>query len=158
IFLWKDSCDNPFVTVTSSHLIAFRDLSLLGNIDAHQLIYSWRQFVTVLPGKHFDIDYDPVGTVWNTKRGITNFSRFFTKDGMQQALFRGKFSYAFWCNLTNENISSANFCTYADNAPLIQITQRLFTDVRNVTRNFFRSQFCITSFRFIFFNMNRSVD
>ena len=41
---------------------------------------------------------------------------------------------------------------------MVEMLQRLFTDVRNIPGDFFRSEFGITSSDFEFLNMNRSKD
>ena len=41
--------------MTAGHLITYRNLSLLGNIDTHCLIYARRQLIAVFPGKYFGV-------------------------------------------------------------------------------------------------------
>ena len=49
--------------MTSCHLIADRDLTLLCNVDADTLVYARSQLIAVLSGKYFCVDDDAVSTV-----------------------------------------------------------------------------------------------
>ncbi|MNE54833.1 hypothetical protein D3C80_1496460 [compost metagenome] len=143
--------------MTSGHFIAFGNLTFLGNIYPNELIYTWRQFITVLTSEYLNINDNTVSTVRHTQRGIANFTCLFTKDLMQQAFFSRKLSYTFRCYFTYENITGTDFSTDADNTTLVKIAKRFFPNVRNITCNFFRSKLCITRFGFVFLNMNRGI-
>ena len=59
----EDPGDNTLVSVTACHLVADRDLSLLGDIDTHRLVDAGCQLVAVLPGKYLRGHHDAVFTV-----------------------------------------------------------------------------------------------
>ena len=66
----KHAGHNTLVSVTSCHLVAHGDLSLLGNIDADRLIDSGGQLVAVLPGEHLGVHHDAVGAVGHLQGGV----------------------------------------------------------------------------------------
>ena len=76
--------------MTSCHLVADRDLSLLCNIDANCLIDARRQLIAILSGKYLGIDNNPVCAVRNLQGSITDFSGLLTEDSPQQTLLSGQ--------------------------------------------------------------------
>ena len=64
IFYRKNSGDNTLVSVTTCHLIADRDLSLLCDIDANYLINTRSQLITILTVKYLCINNNTICTVW----------------------------------------------------------------------------------------------
>src|SRR5205823_310827 len=73
----------------------------------------------------------------------------------QQLLFSRQFRLTLGSNLANENILWPNFRTNIDDAALIQVAQTLFTHVRNVTRDLFRTELGIASLNLVLLNMDR---
>ena len=143
--------------MTSGHLITNRNLSLLRNVDTYRLIYSRRQFITVLSCKYLRIYNNTIFSVWYFQGSVTYFTCLLTKDCTKQSLFCCKFCLSLRSNLTYQNISGAHFCTDTDNTTLIQILQRVITYTRDISCNFLRSKFGISRFCFIFLNMNRCI-
>ena len=92
------------------------------------------------------------------QRSVADFTRFLTEDRSQQTLFRCQFCLSFRRYFSDQDISCADFCTDADDSSLIKIFQRIVADSRNISCDLFRSEFCITGFRLIFFNMDRSIN
>ena len=90
------------------------------------------------------------------QRSIFNFAGFFTEDSPQQFFFCGKFGFTFGLILPTRISSGIYFGSDADDTVFIQFTQAFFTDIRDITGNFFRSQFGIPGFYFMFFDMDRS--
>ena len=92
------------------------------------------------------------------QRSITYFTCFLTKDCTKKSLFCRKLCLSLRSNFTNKDIAGTYFSTDADNTTLIQIFQCIVAHARNITCDLFRSQFGITGFAFIFFNMNRCIN
>ena len=67
ILFGKDSRNDTFVAVTTSHLIADGDFSLLCDIYADEFVDAGCEFVFVLSRKDLDIDYDTAFAVGNSK-------------------------------------------------------------------------------------------
>ena len=63
-----DSSDDALVAVTAGHLVALRDLSLLGDVDADQLVDAGRQLVVALAAEDLDVDDDAALTVRDAQR------------------------------------------------------------------------------------------
>ena len=156
IFACHDAGNNAFVTVTTCHLIAFRNLTFLSDMNAYLFVYARGQFIAVFAAEHFNANDFTSFTVGNTQGAVANFTSFFTEDCTEQTFFSGKFSFAFRSNFTNQNIARAYFSTNADNATFIQIFQSFFRNVGDFAGDFFFTQFGIASIAVVFFNMNRS--
>ena len=157
IFYRKHTGNNTLVTVTSGHLITNGNLSLLCNINANRLIYSRRQFISILSCKYLRIHNNTIFAMWYFQRGITYFTGFFTKNCTKQSFFCCQLCFSLRSNFTYQNVSCTNLGTNTDDTTFIQILQCIITHTWNISCNFFRSQFRISGFCFIFFNMNRSI-
>ena len=125
---------------------------------AYLLVNSRRQFVAVFAGEHFNADYFTCFAVRNTQGAVAYFACFFTKDGAQQAFFRGKLGFAFRGYLADKDIARAYFRTNADNAAFVKVLQRIVGYVRDVAGDFFFAQFGIACIAVVFFNMDGSKD
>ncbi len=143
--------------MSSRHLITYRDLSLLRDIDADRLINTRRQFISVISCKYFRIYNNTIFTVGHLKRSISYLTGLFTEDRTQQPLFCGKLCLSFRSHLADKNISCTNFRTDPDNSALIQIFQRLIAHARDISCDLFRPKLCVTSLCLIFFNVNGSI-
>ncbi|MNH87880.1 hypothetical protein D3C73_403740 [compost metagenome] len=93
----------------------------------------------------------------NAQRSVTHFTGLLAEDGVQQAFFGSQLSHTLRRNFTDQNVAGVDFRTDADDAALVEIAQSLFAHVRNITRNFFRSQLRIAGFGFVFLDVDRSV-
>ena len=76
----KYTGNDTLVTMTTSHLIADGNLSLLCNVDTNGLIYTRSQLVAVLSCKYLRINDDTVCTMRYFQGGITNLSCLLTED------------------------------------------------------------------------------
>jgi hypothetical protein len=140
--------------VASGHFVAGPDLALLRYADAHELVDARRQFVARVTREDFDLYDFAALTVWDTQRGIFNFTRFLTKDGAQQFLLGGQFGFALGRNLADQDILGTNFGPDVDDAALVKVAQSLFTNVGNVAGDFFRTELGIACVDFVFLYMN----
>ena len=91
----------------------------------------------------------------NTKGCISYFTRFFSKDRTQQTFLCRQLCFSLWSHLADQNVRRVHFRTLANDAFFIQIAQSIFSYVRNISGDFFWSQFRISGFSFIFLNMDR---
>ena len=154
----KYTGNDTLVSVTTSHLIADRDFSLLCDVDADCLVYSRRKFVAVFTGKYFGVHDDTILTVRYLKGSITYLSCLLTEDSTKETLLSSKLSLSLRSNLTNKDITSTNLCTDTNDSALIKILECIITYAWNITGDLFRSKLCITGFCFIFFNVNRCIN
>ena len=144
--------------MTTGHLITDRNLTLLCNVNADGLVHTRRQLITGLACKYLGIHNNSVRSMRNLQRCITNLTRLLTENCAKQSLLSSKLCLSLRSNFTYQNITSTNFCTDADDTSLIQILQRIVTDTRNISCDLFRSQFGVTRFYLVLFNMNRCID
>ena len=157
IFNRKDTGNHTLVTMTTGHLVTYRDLSLLCNVNSYGLIYTRCQLVTIFSCEDFCIYDNTIFTMRYFQGSITYFTCFFSEDCTQQTLFCCQLCLALRCYFSDQNITGTHFCTDTDDTTLIQIFQCFITDTRNVTCDLFRSQFGITCFCFVFLDMDRCV-
>ena len=158
IFYRKYTGNNTLVTVTSGHLITNGNLSLLCDIDTYGLVYTRGHLIAILSCKYLGIYDNTVFTMRYFQRSITYFTCFLTEDCTEKSLFCSKLCLSLRSNLTNKDITGTNFCTDTDDTTFIKILQCVIADTRNITCDLFRSEFGITGFCLIFFNMNRCVN
>src|SRR5699024_5135691 len=149
--------NHTLVSVTSGHLIAHGDLSLLSNIDAHRLIHSRRQLIAVFPGKYPGVHYNSVLSVRHLQGCISDFTGFLAEDGSQQPLLRGELRLALGGYLSYQDISCPYLRANADNPPLVQILQGIVAYTGNILGDLLRSQLGITGFRLVFLYMNGGI-
>ena len=143
--------------MTTRHLIAHRDLSLLCDVASDEHIYSRRKLVAVLSCEYLNINDSTSLAVRYLKRIISNFSSLFAEDSSQKSFFCCQLSFTLRCYLTNKYISRANLCAYSDDTVLVQILKSVLTNVRDISCDLLRSELCISGFCLILFNMDRSV-
>ena len=158
IFFRQNTGNDTLVTVTACHLVADRDLTLLCDVAANQLVYARREFVAVFAGEDLDIHDNTSLTVGHLQGVVADFASLFAEDCTQQAFFCGQFRFALRGDLTNQNIAGMYFRTDADNTVFVQILQGIVAHVRNVAGDFFRSQLGVTALDLQFFNVHGSKD
>ena len=86
ILLRQDAGHDALVAVAARHLIADGDLTLLRDVDAHDLVDAGSQLVAVLAGERLDVDDDAGLAVRDLQRGIADFARLLAEDRAEQAL------------------------------------------------------------------------
>ena len=82
---------------------------------------------------------------------------FFTKNCTQQFFFWCQLGLAFWRDLADEHIVSANFSADVNNTRVIQTVELGFSQIADVARDFFRTKLGIACHNRQFFDVNRSV-
>ena len=135
-----DSSDDALVAVAAGHLVALRDLSLLGDVDADQLVDARGQLVIALAAEHLDVDDDAALAVRNAQRRVADLARLLTEDGAQQALFRGQLRLALRGDLADQDVARADLGADVDDAALVEVLQRLLVDVGDVARDLLRTE------------------
>ena len=158
IFLRQDAGNNALVTVTTGHLIADGDLSLLGDVNADGLGNAGSQLIGILLGEDLDIHNNAALTVGNLQRGITDFSCLLTEDGPQQTLFRGQLSLTLGGDLTNQIVTGTNLSTNTNDAVLVQILQSIFANIGDIASDLFGSQLGVPSLGLVLLDVDGSKD
>ena len=80
----------------------------------------------------------------NRQRSIADIGGLFTENRPQEALFRRKLGLALRRHLADENIARLDLGANANNTVGAEILQRVFRDIRDVARDLFRSDSCIS--------------
>ena len=111
--------------MTACHLVTDRDLSLLCDVDADDLVDSGRQLVACFTREDLDIDNDTGDTVRQTQGGIADFSCLFAEDRTQEAFFCSQFGFTLRCDLTDQDIAGMYFRTAADDTFVVQILESI---------------------------------
>ena len=104
----ENARDDALVAVAAGHLVADRDLALLRDVDADDLVDAGIHLVAALTGEDIDIDDDAAFTVGHLQRGIADLAGLLTEDGAQEALFRGEIGLALRRDLADEDVAGGN--------------------------------------------------
>ena len=154
ILLRQHPGHNALVTVTAGHLIAHRNLTLLGDVNPDGLGNAGSQVIGILLGEHLHIHHDTAFAVGHLQRGIPHLSGLLAKDGPEQPLLGGQLGLALGGNLTHQVIAGMNLGTNPDDTVLVQVLQGVLTHIGNIPGDFLRSQLGIPGFGLVLFNMD----
>ena len=122
--------------------------------------FAWRKLDlrNFLTTGNLNVHHDAVGTRRDRERSVFHIGRLLTEDCAQKTLFRSKFRFALWRDLTHKNVPWANLCSNTNYAVRAEIAQRFFRNVRNIASDFLRPKFGIASAALEFVDVNGSVD
>ena len=105
-----------------------------------------------------DILNDSDAARWHSQRSVLHVSSLFTENRAEEAFFRSEFGFRLRGDLADEDIAGFHFRTDADDAVVVEIAERILTDVRNITGDFFRSQLGVAGGDIEFRDVDRSVN
>ena len=154
VFHRNDTGNDTLVTMTAGHLVTGGQLAALGDRDADAFVHAGIQIGIIFSCEDLDINDLTAFTVRHTQGIVFDVAGFFTKDRAEQTFFRGQFLFALRGDLTDDDVVRADFGTDADDTLVIQVFDRVITDVRNVAGDLFRPQLGFQRVVFIFFNMH----
>jgi len=80
IFNRKNAGYDTLISVSSCHLVAFAELSLMGNQNLYNLIYARVQVISFSSLKTLNVNDCSLNTMRHAERRIANFLRLLTKD------------------------------------------------------------------------------
>ena len=112
----------------------------------------------LLFGGNFDIHHDAVRSRRHFQRSVLHVRRLFAEDGAEQPLFGRQFGLALGRDFADENVARLDLRADANDAVQAEVLQRLFTQVRNVARDFLRSKLGVARADFKLVNVDRSKD
>ncbi|OWK21228.1 hypothetical protein AJ88_20100 [Mesorhizobium amorphae CCBAU 01583] len=90
--------------------------------------------------------------------GVANVRGLFAEDGAQELLFRRHRAFALRRDLADQDVTRLHFRADIDDAGLIEVLQRFFRDVRNVARDFLRSELGVARHDFKLLDVDRGED
>ena len=92
--------------------------------------------------------------VGHLERGVANLAGFFAKDGAQQALLGSQLGLACGRALANQVVTRAYLGPDPDDSFVIEVTQDLFCDVRDVPGDLLSTELGVASLDLVLLNMN----
>ncbi len=90
----------------------------------------------------------------NLEGCVSDFPCLLTEDGSQESLLGSQLSLALRSNLSYEDIAGVDFGADSYDTFLIQILQSIFTHIRNVSGDLFRSQLGVSGFGLILLDVD----
>ena len=143
--------------MSTGHLVADRDLALLRNGDAHQLVHTWGE-VNLFTVELAHFDNGAALAVWQTQRGVLHFARLLTEDRAEESLFSGDFRLALRRDLANEDVARAHIGAHVDDAALVEAREELLRNVGDVARDLFWPELGVARLDLVLLNVNGGED
>jgi hypothetical protein len=131
----QDLGDDALVAVAAGHLVADRDLALLGHRDPDQAIDAGLEVVVQLAPELADLDDLAALAVGQAQRAVLHLARLLTEDRAEEALLRGQLGLALGRDLADEDVAGADLGADVDDALLVEVLEGLLADVRDVARD-----------------------
>ena len=133
----QDLGDDALVAVAAGHLVADRDLALLGDRHPDQPIDAGLQVVVELATELADLDDLAALAVGQAQRAVLHLARLLTEDRPQEALLGGQLGLALGRDLADEDVAGADLGADVDDALLVEVLEGLLADVRDVAGDLF---------------------
>ena len=143
--------------MTTRHLIADRNLSLLRDIAADKHIYSGAELVAVFRCEHLDVDYNTGFAVGNAQGVIPYFPCLFTEDCTQQSFLGSKLGFALGSYLSDKDIAASYLGTDSDNAVFVKILKRVFAYAGDILCDLLRTKLGVAALDLVFLDMDGGV-
>src|SRR5690606_35413823 len=93
-----------------------------------------------------------------TQRGVANVRSLLAEDGAEELFFRRHRAFALRRDLADQNVARVHFGADVDDARLVEVPQRFFTDVRDVAGDVLRAQLGVAGHDLELFDMDRGED
>jgi hypothetical protein len=94
--------------------------------------------------------------VRHLERCVANLARLLLEDCADQLLFRCQLGLALRRDLSDQQIAGENLGADANDAAVVEVTQRLFRTVRNVTRDLLVAELRRTRVNLVLLDVDRS--
>src|SRR6185503_7088783 len=116
-------------------LVALRDLALLRDVDANELVDARRQVVAGVARERLDADDLPALAVRDLERRVAYLARLLLEDRADQLLLGGELGLTLRRDLPDQEMPRVDVSADADDATLVQVGERLLRAVRDVARD-----------------------
>ena len=136
----QDLGDDALVAVAAGHLVADRDLALLGHRHADQAVHARLEVVVPLAAELADLHDLAALAVRQAQRGVLHLARLLAEDRAQQALLRGQLGLALGRDLADQDVAGADLGADVDDPLLVEVLEGLLADVRDVARDLLGAQ------------------
>ena len=94
----------------------------------------------------------------HAQRGVADVGGLLAEDGAQKLLFRRHRAFALRRDLADEDVARMDLGADIDDAGLVEVLQRLFRHVRNVARDFLRTQLRVAGHHLELLDVDRGED
>src|SRR6476619_2164638 len=136
----QDLGDDALVAVAAGHLVADRDLALLGDRHADQPVDPGLEVVVELAPELADLDHLATLAVGQAQRAVLHLARLLTEDRPQESLLCRQLGLALGRDLADEDVAGADLGADVDDALLVEVLEGLLADVRDVARDLLGAQ------------------
>ena len=131
----QDLRDDALVAVAAGHLVAHRDLPLLGDRHPDQAVHARLEVVVPLAAELADLDDLAALAVRQAERGVLHLARLLAEDRAEQALLGGQLGLALGRDLADQDVAGADLGADVHDALVVEVLEGLLADVRDVARD-----------------------
>ena len=110
-----------------------------------------------LAREHLAIDDRAFDARRAVQRSVLHVAGLFAEDRAEQLFFRSELRFALRRHLADQNVARLHGGADADDAAFVQVAEERLGDVRNIARDFFRTQLGVARFDFELFDVDRGV-
>src|SRR3954447_18839130 len=135
VLLGDDPRDDALVPVAAGELVALRDLALLRDVDADELVHARRQVVARVARERLDVDDDAAFAVRHLEARVADLAGLLLEDGADQLLLGRQLGLALRRDLADEQVARADLGADAHDAALVELREGLLRAVRDVARD-----------------------
>ena len=132
VLLRQDLGDDALVAVAAGHLVADRDLALLGDGHPDEPIDARLEVVVPLASELPDLDHLAPLAMRQAERAVLHLASLLAEDRPQQALLRGQLGLALGRDLADEDVARPDLRADVDDALLVEVLEGLLADVGDV--------------------------
>src|SRR5262245_5566129 len=158
VFHGEDLGDDALVAVPAGELVTVGDLPLLRDVDAHQLVDTWRQLVALLTVEQPSADALALFAVRHLEAGVTYLAGLLAEDRTKQTLLRSQLGLALWGDLADQDVAVGHLGADADDAALVKVREDLLRDVRDVPSDLLRAELGVTGIDLVLLDVDRGED
>src|SRR5881296_892034 len=152
-----DPGDDTLVAVAARHLVAGRDLPLLGDVDPDHLVDAGAELVLVLAGEDLDVDHDSALAMRHAQARVAHLARLFTEDRAEQPLLSRQLGLALGRDLAHQDVALLDLGADVDDAALVEVAQRVVRHVGDVARDLLGAELGLASLRLVLLDVDRGV-
>src|SRR4029079_1924663 len=119
--LGHDLGDHALVAVPAGELVALRDLALLGDEHAHEVVDPRREVVTGGAAEGLDVDDDATLAVRHLEARVADLAGLLLEDRADELLLGRKLGLALRRDLADEEVAGADLGPDAHDALLVEL-------------------------------------
>src|SRR2546421_2847829 len=152
-----DPGDDALVAVAAGHLVAGRDLALLGDVDPDHLVDARAELVLVVAREDLDVDHDAALAVGHAQARVAHLTRLLTEDRPQQAFLRRQLGLALRRDLAHQDVALLDLGADIDDPSLVEVAQRVVGHVGDVAGDLLGTELGLASLGFVLLDVDRGV-